>query len=298
MDHAVIYSEFFDRYLKNKLSDKERAAFEEKAAQDPLLRNEVRLQKEICTALGETRKAALKSRLNQVPVSHTGWAYLQGTKLAMILGSALVITAGLYHYTSRPGQESQPALDITSTEPATTHKTPAAVPPLTAPARSDEQAAVKKSASAAVASKKSDKTIRQAEKNTRTESLPAITRPDLVTGFAEDSQTVHYQDFVSPGNSTPNQSTSAQVHPDVENRQHHLYNFHYQFLDNKLYLYGDFGQTPYEIIALNLAEGRHLFLKYDTRFYTIGTQQTEVVPLQVIEDSVLVNALKKIHTRQ
>lgn len=88
------------------------------------------------------------------------------------------------------------------------------------------------------------------------------------------------------------------MYPDIENRQHRLYDFHYQFLDNKLFLYGDFGQTPYEIIALNLAEGRHLFLKYDTRFYTIDSQQTEVAPLQAIEDSVLINALKNIHTRQ
>ncbi len=297
MDHSVIYSEFFDRYLKNQLSAKERAAFEEKVAQDPLLLSEIRLQKEICAALGETRKAALKTRLNQVPVSHTGWIHMQGSKLALVLGSALVITAGSYfYYTSRPVRESQPTLSITALPPAV-DQAPVLVPEPSA--GSLEQAAGKKDAPADNrVENKNTRVIQLVEKSTPEEHLPAITRPELVTGFAEDSQTVHYQDFVPPGKATPDHSPSAQVYPDIENRQHRLYDFHYQFLDNKLFLYGDFGQTPYEIIALNLAEGRHLFLKYDTRFYTIDSQQTEVAPLQAIEDSVLINALKNIHTRQ
>ncbi len=99
-------------------------------------------------------------------------------------------------------------------------------------------------------------------RNAQEERLPTITRPDLVTGFAENSQTVHYHDFVSPVKQTPDHTTFARTYPDIETRQPGLYDFHYQFLDNKLYLYRDFGQVPYEIIALNLEEGMHLFLKY------------------------------------
>jgi hypothetical protein len=69
------------------------------------------------------------------------------------------------------------------------------------------------------------------------------------------------------------------------------FNFHYQFYQGKLFLYGDFGKSPYQIIELNTNFGKKLFLFYDSTFHTIKNEQVIVAPLEEITDQNLVSEL-------
>jgi len=73
------------------------------------------------------------------------------------------------------------------------------------------------------------------------------------------------------------------------------YPFHYQMMDQKLYLYGDFKGIPYKIIALNQGRRRQLFLHYESSYYLLNQMQIEIVPLQRITDSTIIKALNRLN---
>ena len=299
MANNLIYSEFFDKYLKDKLSENERIAFEEKVNQDPLLRSELKMQSDIYVALGETRKAALKSRLDQIPVNNLGWFTSQGARMAMVIGSAFVVTVGSYFYFSSVNHDKQwqPHVNI---DPAFTvtdqikEKLSAPVPVLKPDHQLKKPSANPVADELVVASGKASKK-QIFTKQTEAESIPDIKRPELITDFEEDTQKINYNDFEAPQEKIVENTVVDNANIDIENVVNQQYNFHYQFIDNKLYLYGNFSSTPYKIIALNFDQNRKLFLEYNDHFYGIDSQQKAIAPLQAIEDTVLLKELKKIH---
>ena len=86
-----------DRYLKGQLSEEERRALEEKMQQDPLLAQEVAWQKDIYHALGDVRRAALKSRLDNVVIHPTPYFLGQRWLTAAAVGTLLLAGATYYY---------------------------------------------------------------------------------------------------------------------------------------------------------------------------------------------------------
>lgn len=304
MDNNLVYSEFFDKYLKGKLSEKERIAFEKKVRQDPLLHSELKLQKEIYTALGESRKAALKSRLEQIPVNAVGWFNTSGTKLAVVISSVLIVATGSYFYISSKitDRSEHTVVDIEASYADTklskdnmtvSIPRPTIDQALTETTDSKVNTTERLSGNLNVQQKLSAKTNKNIEK----ELLPEIKRPDLNTSFTEETQKINYEDFEEPKEHIVESTAFDKSNVDIEAVFHDQYTFHYQFKDNKLYLYGNFESTLYKIIALNFDKGKKLFLEFNEHFYTIDNRQAEITPLQMIEDTVLLKELKKISTK-
>lgn len=300
MDNHLIYSEFFDRYLKGKLSESEQEVFEEKVRQDPLLSSEIKFQKEVFSALGEARKAALKTRLDQVPVNNTGWFGMQAGRWAAVVSAVLVITTGSYFYLSRAVDTSEKHIIDIDPDYAVTDNMKNDLPVVPAPVPNKDQQhqksvdiASRSSVEVPEGSKDGSGEIPQHVNQEKT-FVPDITRPDLVTGFAEDTQTINYQDFEAPEEKIAGNSAYDDAHIDIENIPHRQYNFHYQFIDHKLYLYGDFKGVPYKIIALNSEKDKRLFLEYNGHFYAISDEQKEIVPLHPIEDSIFLRKLNRM----
>ncbi len=307
MANNIIHSEFLDRYLKNKLSEAERMAFEEKARQDPLLGSELNFQKDIYKALGEARKNALKSRLNQIPVNEIGWYNGYSIKIAAAVSSVLILATGTYFYFNHTAEEDllSGVVNIESniTPDDHLHQENLSVP---VPKKDElEQATVetfavekKKNIQNEIVTIPAEKKTEAGEKNNSKALLPDITRPELVTDFEEETQGVNYKDFEIPAEKMMEHTLYENAGLDVENIVHHQYNFHYQMIEHKLYLYGNFQDTPYKIIALNFDEGKKLFLEYNEHFYRLNNKQQEIASLQAIEDSVLLKELKKISTKK
>lgn len=303
MDNNLIYSEFFDKYLKGKLSENERMAFEKKVEQDPLLHSELKLQKEIYVALGETRKAALKSRLDQVPVNNAGWFNMSGAKIAAVIGSVLVMTTVSYFYINSKTTDSMEAqvveIDPSYASPKISEEDMAVAVPSPNIEQVPNSAEIsnnttKETESLSVAADVKPKREVTATKNKEKDLFPEIRRPDLNISFAEETQKINYEDFEAPKKQIIESMTFDDSKVDIETVFHERYNFHYQFEDHKLYLYGNFGDTLYKIIALNSDKGKQLFLEFNEHFYAIDHQQAAIAPLQLIEDTALLKELKRI----
>lgn len=297
MDNRLIYSEFFDRYLKGKLSESEKEAFEEKVRQDPLLTSEIRFQKELFSALGETRKAALKTRLDQIPVNNTGWFGMQAGRLAAVVSTVLVVATCSYFYFSHTEDTSEKHFIDIDPDYAVTDNMKSNLP-VPAPTFGNHQHQESDEAASSFSAEvpEGNKGVPEGTQSVDQEKsfIPEITRPDLTTSFAEDTQTVNYQDFEAPEGRIAGNAAYEDVHIDIESTFHHQYSFHYQFIDNKLYLYGDFEDIPYKIIALNSEKNKRLFLEYHGNFYAISNEQKEVAPLNPIEDSVVLGELNRV----
>ncbi|MFN7494131.1 MAG: anti-sigma factor family protein, partial [Cyclobacteriaceae bacterium] len=91
--------ELMDDYLTNRLSDSDKAAFENQMATDPALKAEVELQKQIIESVRKARAAELKTMLNQVPVSAPVSFSLPVMRMAAsIVGAGAMILAFSYYF--------------------------------------------------------------------------------------------------------------------------------------------------------------------------------------------------------
>ncbi len=268
-----------DRYLKGKLSEDERRALEEKMQQDPLLAHEVTWQKDIYHALGDVRRVALKSRLDQVVIHPTPY-FLGQRWLAAAAVSALLLAGCAYYYLA----SEEPTLAVAPqkvTAPLVYPKAyaPPQIPqriapaPVTVPVPSSESKTPRTSSAA----------IPQVP--------PTVVRPQVVSQFAEDNAAINYHDFEAPEKTTLQENAHQEENVAIEALPNSRYSFHYQFSDNKLYLHGNFNRTPYKIIALNTGDDKKLFLEFDGAYYRISEHET-AVPLLEIEDPALVENLK------
>lgn len=283
------YTDLMDRYLKGNLSGSEQQAFEEKLRQDPLLAHEMSLQKDIYVALGETRKATLKYRLNQVSIDHSPWAPWQSFKTAAVVGTLLVVGASTYYYfnadaTVAPVADTSATQRIVYPKAYTLNHAPIVVIP------KKETADVPATVEEPVAQNRVS--VRSSPRHSRDISS-TIVRPEVVSEFAEDTPAVNYSDFKAPEKKTLEGTSYQEENIAIEALSDSEYNFHYQFYDGKLYLHGNFYGMPYKIIALNTDDDKKLFLEFDEAYYRIG-EHREVVPLVKIEDSALVESLRDL----
>ena len=275
--------ELIDRYLKRQLSESEQLAFDAQLRQDPLLSNEIKWQQDIHQALVDTRRNALKSRLDQVPVNAT---YSYGSlKVAAVVATLLIAVGGLYYtYTQSP----------VAYEPFYSDKAPARIayqevytirqPTVKLEASSDHSP----STIAPVSVKEETVAVApKAPKNT------TATQPQVVSSFAEETPDIDYRDFEAPEKQALQGNDYASDDVAIEALVDSKYDFHYQFYDNKLYLHGDFQGTPYKIIALNTSEDKKLFLEFDGQYYHIN-RRTEPTPLLAIADPALIQDLQQL----
>lgn len=286
MNQDLTYT--IDRYLKGKLSEEEQRALEEKMQQDPLLAHEVTWQKDIYHALGDVRRAALKSRLDNMVVHPSPHFLGQRWLTAAVVGTLLVAGSAYYYAASdEPEPTAHQAIEapVTYPEAYTLHRIQRDALATVSPEDASSKEAPVPIDEAVNAAPTAFIKARPAQ--------PAVVPPQVTSQFAEDAPVVDYSDFEAPEKSALQENAYREENVTVEALSDSRYTFHYQFFDNKLYLHGNFDQTPYKIIALNSEEDKKLFLEFDGAYYRIGEHEV-AVPLVKIEDAALVKSLKNM----
>ncbi len=89
--------------------------------------------------------------------------------------------------------------------------------------------------------------------------------------------------------SSPLSKSSIVVETDNNNKK---YNFHYQFKNGKLYLYGTFEKNLYEIMEFFSGNKRTVFLYYKDSYYLLNEENETIKPLAPINDPSLLKKLK------
>jgi len=128
----------------------------------------------------------------------------------------------------------------------------------------------------------------------------AVASPSSVTEFEadiilpDDQATSTDQEFV-PGNVTDEfRSSTLNLTTDalqVDNFEPDSEDLRYEYFDGKLALYGNFGNSPYQILEINQNGEKRLFLFHETSFYAI-TNTSVALPLERIEDAEMIEELE------
>jgi hypothetical protein len=282
--------ELLDQYVSNRLAAQERTAFEKKLAEDSSLRQEFQIQQAVVKKIREARVSELKTMFNSVPTTalETGGTSV-GSQIALWAGVATVVGAGVYFYlTSDSGKTPQNV----SQQDQVTNEVPQATEPAQTPA-TDEPTDNKPSEQAVTPPAKSqEESSEPAQSPTEPGADDEAKGPapiDVFDPSEEDKQSTDSKIPEVASGSTPLHKSSIAVELDSNNKR---YDFHYQFKNGKLFLYGMFEKNLYEIMEFFSDNKRTVFLFYKDNYYLLNEDNDTVKPLTPISDPTLLKKLK------
>ena len=272
--------ELIDDYLANRLNEQDKNAFDQQLEGDPTLREEVDFQRQVVQGVHQARTAELKTMLNNVPITGSGWSAGQITATAVSV--ALVATA-LYFYLKddqtpiaqpdkKQHQEVAPPSDNMAKQPAATTDT-------------------KEKAEPAVREEQPANAPRITKKNVITSPVqkPAIQVVDPSDELKETGE----------ASATPIQGRSEIIPSKLEvitESSDKKHGFHYQFSQGKLMLFGPFDKNLYEILEIH-GEDHAVFLFYKENYYLLDEKEIQITQLTYIRDSQLLKKLKEYRGR-
>ncbi|UII20966.1 hypothetical protein [Fulvivirga ligni] len=315
--------EQIDAYFGNEMTDAEMLNFENSVHNDPSLKKEFEFQQEIVNSLREARKAELKAMLNAVPVSggmSTGSSLSLGKVVSMVAAVAILGTSVYFIADSDKGVQQEKAITPTikqepvlepAKEVATSSIEEESNTDLSEGAAADmiaeETTTTTQEPSAplreteTVAAKANEANETNTNKVTASESKPVVvTKPNFNKPDVSSFGTVpdKRDSLEAPGGNLAGNRYKEQkgVEVEVENGSR-KYDFHYQFKDGKLFLYGDFDHNLYEILEINANSDKSLFLFYQSKYYSLDKSQAKTTSLEALTDSKLINRLDSIRSQ-
>ncbi len=287
-------SQKIEAYFNNELSSADEQQLIKELESNPELKQDFEFQQDIVEGLKSYRKEQLIARLNEVKIIST----TQHLVVKVISSVAVVAVVGLgayfFYYTnnnesrllseaaktsiSDPGIDDPQLLieDVPEQEPINETQQDLIVENKEVDVKQTPQPAVPK-------------------ENIISEKTPEVTMPDIVDPF----ETEVAEDNVEEDLSVPANTTTTELNLrsklDVEIKMKRKYNFHYQLIEQKLVLYGDFEDEPFEILEINKDNGGiDLYLYYKDNFYGIDQGSKKIEPLKEIADPVLIQRLQAL----
>jgi hypothetical protein len=247
---------------------------------DPALKSEVDSQQVIVEGIRKARAAELKAMLNEIPVGGVSlWGENTLLKIAATIGVAGLIGTAMYLYSSdsRTPIKTVPSAEIKTDSLVPKEQTTEPVIENTVEEQKD-------------ASTNPSTTPKRATKPKVKESTTPkidVTDPskEMLSGETDGESTL------VTSNLGISMST-IQVERDSQNK---LYNFHYQFWDKKLFLFGPFDESLYEILEIH-GDNHALFLFFKDNFYLLNDSSSEITELTPIRDRPLIQKLKEFRS--
>jgi len=285
----MVNFEHIDDYLSNRLPEQDRKAFEQQLEGDPSLKEEVEFQRKVVEGVRTARMAELKTMLNNVPVSG-GSAWGGGAKIAAAILSAGVISTIIYLNT---GNDTTPA-DITKDPVTEMTNTPESDNNT-----KEEAVAADNGSTKEQPAETSETTVATSPKKKAKEEAKVaspVRKPDInvVDPSSELSADDKKSDAeISRSGRAEISASKMEVITGVDDKKH---NFHYQFAQGKLMLYGPFDKSLYEILEIH-GDGHAVFLYYKENYYLLDESQTKITQLRAIQDSDLLKKLREYRGR-
>lgn len=277
-----------EAYLRGKLSKTDRELFENDLAKDPLLKNELSLQKDIISSLKEHRKDDLKRRLNAIEI-RSPWYYGAPLKVAASFSTIAVITLLSYFGYNTIGDKKSTVAVVqerqTTNEDAVSKKASRNVKITQEKKNTVETNSPNLNSSSNRVLRKEDKQKIHSKEESPTPLVPAVNDNYNEEAFNPDHNLKIPEGNVVPANDHKTSDIQVQIASTTEHK------FHYQFFNNKLFLFCDFSSGPYELLELHNKKSRDLYLFYNDNYYEIKHNQHEVTPLRQIKSSNLIKQL-------
>jgi hypothetical protein len=290
------YEDKIEAYLAGKLNAADTQALEEGMRKDPLLNNEVELQRDIIESLKNSRKIQLKNRLNNIDVTSTSTGVSSAVKIAASFITVGIVGAGIYYFSVLSTDKSKDNVTVVLSEnvqaPQVQNNEANIIKDNTVTTGTVEAGVTKNQLKPSVANKNTNNAI--ARNNS---SAPEITAqanvPNGVIAETESDRVSRDMTINIPDGSISQESAVKVENPDVSVDDRNKKDFSYVYTDNKLYLIGDFNDQPYSLYEINTSKGRKLYLSFDGKYYELKSNQTKATRLKEVKDPYTLETLKK-----
>lgn len=274
-------------YFDNELSEAERKDFLKELDSNPELKSEFVFQQQVVEGIQAVRKAELKAMLDNVPVASVGTSSSSTIYKVLFGGAATILVGtGIYWYyfsSNTPAESVQEPVTIEYTNKEKTVEI------------DDSQIALehKEVENEEVLNSIEDK--KQEEKATsKPTSTPKVNMPEMPSADDEfASQTLPEETLEIP-KTIRNASVNLNSKIDVEVKMKKKYDFHYQFASGKLILYGNFDESLFEVLELNVQDESKLYLFYDSNYYYLSNKSGEIAELNAVKDQALKQKLENL----
>lgn len=287
------YSSQLEAYFSGTMSETDRILFEGRVESNPELKAEFDRQNDIVEGLKAHRRAELKTRLNNISVEPTLIGTLmQGSMMKSLtygLTAVMVATGGYFFY----NKEAAIEYHIEALNAKTEYSLNSALNTNTLAQldyRFKGNLQMLDYVEAAPVLKKRE-TVEELPKQSIAFEVPEVapSHEEAFDGMAVDFNAMDRIDQVS--------GISEVDKVNIQTISSRKYNFHYRMEDNRLFLYGKFNESPYEIIEISTPGSKKLFFYYHGDFYQLRKNASSITPLSKIENRELIHELDEIKSR-
>jgi hypothetical protein len=286
-------SQKIEAYFNKELSPAEEQQLFDALESNADLKREFEFQNDIIEGIKEYRKAELIARLNEVKlISHTQYLAVKViTSIAVV--SIVGLGAYFFYYTNNLNSKLVNGETVTPTEEFLDSVDQS---PPEQPAEGQDQPEEFQDPTPQVADTPTTKQPAQVIKeNSNKVQSPEVEMPDVVESFNSDFADTNSEEDLSIPANTATAGLNLRTELDVELKMKRKYNFHYQLVEKKLVLYGNFEEEPFEILEIIKEDGGvDLFLYYKEHFYGIVAGSDKIQPLKEIIDPQLVERLESL----
>jgi len=290
------YSNLIDQYFSGEMTGTDRLVFEGRVASDPILGSEFDHQSDIIENLKGHREMELKARMNSIDVSPTIWASLAQSSMMkpVIYGisSLMVVSASYFYINTEESFETH----LEHLQPISEYTELGNLEPVY-PNQLDYQY----DGNGQILDYYDEILEIEADFIVTDEhqQMQAIDFDVPQVAVAVENNDVHSPDAVFEGaKRIENISSPFNVEKiNIETVSSRKYKFHYKMEDNKLFLYGKFNESPYEILEINSTTDKRLFFFYYGDFYRLEKSTRKATPLIKIENRKLINELDVLKSR-
>ena len=281
--------ERIEAYLNNELSESEGQQLMQDINSDPSLKSEFQFQESVIDGIKDYRKKELIARLDNIQVASTGQSML--LKAIGIVGIATVVSVGTYFWVNNTDEQPIDIEETNNTEQIVT------------PSEEPQELAIEEIKKEDIAE---EETIATEKVEETVDSTPAVTEtpkedkstviPDVIIPDVEEPESgtsLDVEEDLSAPEAMASSSIRLRSSTDVEVKLNKKYDFHYQVKNGGLILYGNFNDSPFEVIELNTNQGINSYLYFEDHFYSLANDSEDIKPLKVIENKELIKELEK-----
>jgi len=279
-----------DEYHAGRMTSSEMDAFEEELSSDPSIQAESDFQRDIIDGLKEFRKAELKTRLSSIDVTPAWFEFVQQSTLLKSFGGVAVATlvgTGVY-FMAESNEEIEELEPITIDAPKELSLSidwdikPVKLSVLDVEDVKSTASFNTKSVELVDFSEVVSETTTEETKNEASLSLD-FAAPTVENIKDEEALEVSSLDELPRNGSAKEDEEPIEVDHEVTKNL----NVKYKYYDGKLFLSGDFDRAPYEILEINSANGRRIYVKYLNKYYKIGVTDKLTTLPQVFDVNVI-----------
>jgi hypothetical protein len=322
MSNQLPHKEMIDAYLTGRLSPEDSDRLMQRLEQDPALKEEFLMQKDLVNSLQSFRKQQLKARLNNIEVG-SGYSFTSAAGFKFMVGAALVAllgTGSYFAYTQLSEQENvyeNQAVELAEERSLRTEEEDFAQKPVAAPQPQAEEIFSPEEPGAAAEQPKetvtspsktiiaentpkqnstSTKVKQPAATATATEepkaAKPEVIKPDVLTYFEEKDALSSSPEVEAPADQLANIRSFDTKNIEVTTKADKRYPFHYSFYDNQLHIYGDFSQVPYEVLEVNSGFNTRYYLYHNGKYYELNPNQQQISRLKELKNEKVIGELE------